>query len=533
MSNIETVFGSNGSMKNKAIHVGTVNVYNHLNVEDEASFSSDVTVAGSITAEKGIKIGQTTLTEDIINKSSSGVDGVATSINYSPSPKRMKMTDDGNADYANDIPKSGLNVDTNVGKVLHVNALACENQIVTPTGLLVEDISNAQYSFMLPNVSGTDNLHVDNIYSKKFDRDAKQSDSNPNEVSVHATTLRVNNIGGINNHDMTINSGLQVKGQIGDINVDSITIGDSKSKTGNLTIYGDTTFGSNVTFKSTGTVTIPNLEVTGSLTAPNSTGTTTANDKIKTDKISANKAVDINVESPLRNVQMVVGSEKIKWMANIFNDMFYKEINYDAKNDFETYCGKLDETAKMQEAHDFFGLDITEWENATDADAKAKAKDKCLEQVNNIMAYLKMSNFMYRFHSSYTKGDENATPPVPDTYTYTSVFDIINPLQEYNFIVTIFATPPDPITAEYCRGQLYKAYRNDSTIGNYFALKCLQDKDYFLKFGYFCNHVIKEGYGIIGIKSVTVNTLMNTIMVNFDDTIIPTTYPFEIGRAHV
>ena len=525
MSNIETVFGSNGSMKNKAIHVGTVNVYNHLNVEDEASFSSDVTVAGSITAEKGIKIGQTTLTEDIINKSSSGVDGVATSINYSPSPKRMKMTDDGNADYANDIPKSGLNVDTNVGKVLHVNALACENQIVTPTGLLVEDISNAQYSFMLPNVSGTDNLHVDNIYSKKFDRDTSEDPaSNPNEIKVHASTLRLNQIGGING-DVTITDGLQVKGQIGNINVDSITVGDSQNNTGDLTVYGDTTFNNAVTFNGKGIVSIPNLKVTDTIALPsNVTGSSSVNDEIQTDKISANKKLHIDVESPMSNVQMVVRSEKVKWDDSKFNGTFYKEVTYDVTFEFEKYIAQFaDDTAIMQEARDFFGLDITEWEHATGVDEKIDAMQRCLDKLKIYFAYLKMTHFMCCIETSFTKGDPTAVPPTDNAYTYGPTFSILNPLVEHRFIYDVLTSaPPSPMTADYCRKQLYMSYRYGSTIGKYFAEKCEANKDYFLRFGYFCDHVITEGCGIVGNKSVKVDAATLTLNIEIDDSVLPT-----------
>ena len=57
MSNIETVFGANGSMKNKAIHVGTVRAYNRLFVEDEAYFSSNVGVDGTIEAKGVSRLG--------------------------------------------------------------------------------------------------------------------------------------------------------------------------------------------------------------------------------------------------------------------------------------------------------------------------------------------------------------------------------------------------------------------------------------------------------------------------------------------
>ena len=89
MGSIATAFGVNGSMSHANVHVGRLQVYNELEVEDNAHFESDVTVDGTLNA-KGLKIGETTITEEQFKKATSGVNGIIDDVSE-PVEKKVKL----------------------------------------------------------------------------------------------------------------------------------------------------------------------------------------------------------------------------------------------------------------------------------------------------------------------------------------------------------------------------------------------------------------------------------------------------------
>ena len=68
MGSVANAFGYGGSMSHANVHLGRLQVYNELEVEDDAHFESDVTVH-----VKGLKMGEnTTVTEEDIAKLKKG-----------------------------------------------------------------------------------------------------------------------------------------------------------------------------------------------------------------------------------------------------------------------------------------------------------------------------------------------------------------------------------------------------------------------------------------------------------------------------
>ena len=279
MSNIETVFGANGSMKNKAIHVGTVRAYNRLFVEDEAYFSSNVGVDGTIEAKGGVKIGNTVLTEALLNKSTTGVEGVVDTFEE-PSSKKLKMNSDGvtlQHEYKS------------IGKFLKANAVASQNQIVTPTGFLAQtgDNNTAKQSFMLPGIVGTDDLHVTNLHARGYDKTKTGSSAVTNEINIPTAKLNVTEIGSTTGSTTISSSSLVIDGNISGSSTEGVKLGTA-TVTGDLTITGKTDLNGNVVFAKD--VTIPTLTVTNKLITQGTVtgGTSTSFDKISVNQIETN-----------------------------------------------------------------------------------------------------------------------------------------------------------------------------------------------------------------------------------------------------
>ena len=91
MGSIANAFGPYGSMSHANVHVGKLQVYNELDVEDKATFESDAEVLGTLIA-KGIKMSDTTtVTEEDFAKIRKGVNGVVDDASLAPAEKKVKL----------------------------------------------------------------------------------------------------------------------------------------------------------------------------------------------------------------------------------------------------------------------------------------------------------------------------------------------------------------------------------------------------------------------------------------------------------
>ena len=91
MGSIANTFSQFGSMSHANVHMGKVKIYNELDVEDNAHFESDVTIDGTLYA-KGMKMGETTVTEEDIANLKKGVNEVIDDASVAPYKKKVKLT---------------------------------------------------------------------------------------------------------------------------------------------------------------------------------------------------------------------------------------------------------------------------------------------------------------------------------------------------------------------------------------------------------------------------------------------------------
>ena len=102
MGSIANAFGPYGSMSHANVHVGKLQVYNDLNVEDKLTCESDAEVQGTLTV-KNLKMGEsTTISESDFTNLKKGVNGVIDDASVAPAEKKAKLDPekDGNGNLA-------------------------------------------------------------------------------------------------------------------------------------------------------------------------------------------------------------------------------------------------------------------------------------------------------------------------------------------------------------------------------------------------------------------------------------------------
>lgn len=457
MSAIESAFSSEGPMKTKNIHVGNVFVYNNLSVEDTATFEGDVEFHGSVTSQKGIKIGNTLFTEDKLNAQASGVNGVVADASTAPASKKLKL------ETKSHTGVDGLNygvTETNdmSDKANYVQAkgIVSQDQVFSHTGFATEDGSNSTY--ITPNYVATSGLAVDNLYTRKYDPDVT-SGGKTDEINVQAQTFRVRTLGAVGSGNaIKIDDDININGQVGPLKVNSVTIDDGQGG-GALTVKGDTNFEKNVTFNDNYAVTIPQLTVTKLTVKSDYSGPTANTTETKTDKISSltpNGTIDMN--APVENLSILLDKFDVMW-DNTKNE-FYLPINYNTGTEFQKYFGALSDADQTDIKTNFFN-----------------GKDPEL-----VMAYLKMTNFMY----------------CPQDVT--GIGDVIHPLREYELSSNIIAAT-NKTDKDHCKYLMYKGYREGS-YGKKILEKCLADSNYFYKFFDLFTYIYNNGLGVRGINSI-------------------------------
>ena len=457
MSAIDSAFSSEGPMKTKNIHVGNVFVYNNLSVEDTATFEGDVEFHGSVTSQKGIKIGNTLFTEDKLNAQASGVNGVVADASTAPASKKLKL------ETKSYTGVDGLNygvTETNdmSDKANYVQAkgVVSQDQVFSHTGFATVD--GKASTFITPNYVATSGLAVDNLYTRKYDPDVTEG-GKTDEINVQAQTFRVRTLGAVGSGKITINDGLTINGQVGNLKVDSVTVDDGQGG-GALTVKGDTNFEKNVTFNDSCAVTIPQLTVTKLTVQKDYSGPTANTTETKTDIISSltpNGTIDIN--APVENLSILLDKFDVMW-DNTKNE-FYLPINYNTGTEFQKYFGALSDADQTDIKTNFFN-----------------GKDPEL-----VMGYLKMFRFMY----------------CPEDVT--GIFDNINPLREDEFKMHIILST-NSTDKDHCKYMMYKDYR-EGNYGREIINICEENCLYFIKFFDLFKYIFDNGLGVRGIETIT------------------------------
>ena len=462
MSAIDSAFSSEGPMKTKNIHVGNVFVYNNLSVEDTATFEGDVEFHGSVTSQKGIKIGNTLFTEDKLNAQASGVNGVVADASTAPASKKLKL------ETKSHTGVDGLNygvTETNdmSDKANYVQAkgVVSQDQVFSHTGFATKD-GNAS-TFITPNYVATSGLAVDNLYTRKYDPDVTEG-GKTDEINVQAQTFRVRTLGAVGSGKITINDGLTINGQVGNLKVDSVTIDDGQGG-GALTVKGDTNFEKNVTFNDSCAVTIPQLTVTKLTVEKDYSGPTAKTTETKTDIISSltpNGTIDIN--APVENLSILLDKFDVMW-DNTKNE-FYLPINYKTGTEYQKYFGALSDADQTDIKTNYF--------NGKDPEM--------------VIAYLKMTSFMY----------------CPEDVT--GITTLIHPIYESSIV----KTATDKTNKLDCIYMLYKDCREGSC-GKKIVKKCIGNSKFFTKFFDLFKYIIDSGIGIRGIDTIVKDSNTNLV----------------------
>lgn len=301
MGSIETAFGSEGYMKTKNVHVGHLIVHDTLDVDDMATFQDDLQVQGTVIAKNGVKIGDTMFTEDKLNKSTTGFNGVMDTWEE-PSNKKFKPDNSGRLDSGiPDDPASDKNI-------LMADTILTKNQIVTRTGLLVGYTgkekekankttpgSEVDDSFILPDRMSSENMYVDNIHERTKDKGVNVQNT------LYVGTVGTKASGGA----ITIDADVKLKDgkSMGSTTLTSVVTGAPITKgplpgDGDLIVQGNATFKKAVTFEDKSQlVDIPNLKVGDLTVTGKSTGTGNSSDTITTNEIRVktdNNSISVN-----------------------------------------------------------------------------------------------------------------------------------------------------------------------------------------------------------------------------------------------
>lgn len=477
MSAIDSAFSSEGPMKTKNIHVGNVFVYNNLSVEDTATFEGDVEFHGSVTSQKGIKIGNTLFTEDKLNAQASGVNGVVVDASTAPASKKLKL------ETKSHTGVDGLNygvTETNdmSDKANYVQAkgVVSQDQVFSHTGFATVD--GKASTFITPNYVATSGLAVDNLYTRKYDPDVTEG-GKTDEINVQAQTFRVRTLGAVGSGKITINDGLTINGQVGNLKVDSVTVDDGQGG-GALTVKGDTNFEKNVTFNDSCAVTIPQLTVTKLTVQKDYSGPTANNTETKTDIISSltpNGTIDIN--APVENLSILLDKFDVMW-DNTKNE-FYLPINYKTGTEYQKYFGALSDADQTDIKTNYF--------NGKDPEM--------------VIAYLKMTSFMY----------------CPEDVTGIST--LIHPIYESSIV----KTATNKTNKLDCIYMLYKDCREGSC-GKKIAKKCIGNSKFFTKFFDLFKYIIDSGIGIRGINTFDKDSNTNLVKytLTFKESELPISY---------
>lgn len=332
-------------MSGQDMVVKKLTVQNGCEIEDYTKIAADLTVEGTVYANKGINVDGHSFTGEQLKRAVDGFDGMLDKWDGEPANKclRLEKNEDDDTKW-NELYHNTNKDDT--GDFLIANAIASRQQIATPTGFIAQtndykadgtDLGMKHRSFMVPNAVGTENLLTDNIYPLNGDT-----------VTVQADNLAVNNLTAADGDSINVRSKINFTAGVGDLNIDNLTVNNKTTLGPDVEFTGDSS--SSITYP--GTLIVNQIETTGN--------EPTIMKDIKVDSISsATDGKTIAMGAPVEGAEVLIDREKgIKWDKS--TKTFYRFADKKPVH-IENYFANLDDRQRERLENMCPGVKAGDW----------------------------------------------------------------------------------------------------------------------------------------------------------------------------
>ena len=174
-------------MSHANVHIGKLQVYNELDVEDKLTCESDAEVLGTLYAN-GIKMSDTTtVTEEDIAKIRKGDNWVIDDASLAPATKMIKLNPE--TDGSGNIIGLEEKVDmSNQTDYIQANGVIAQDQVFSHTGFDTSDATTS--TSIVPGAITTDTLAVTNLVARGYDPNVTVGGV-PNQINVMVDKLKL------------------------------------------------------------------------------------------------------------------------------------------------------------------------------------------------------------------------------------------------------------------------------------------------------------------------------------------------------